>query len=185
MLPVEWILLLDALLLIQVSPHERSQCKREWRMNVLVLVVYMLVSLLVCVCLHAFVHPHTAVCLCVFACLSHDVLWQSLTNHKGASRRLRWWGGKRGGMKRRRGGKRSYGAVEGGGALWLTAVTWWAYNEAKLRSNCWITANDSWPDLALCKHGASIQTSVIIISQNTFMSVWTLWQGRLFQPLEI
>lgn len=60
------------------------------------------------------VGARAAVCLCVFACLSHDVLWQSLTNRTGASRR--WRGGARRqwetGM--RRGGKRSYGAVEGG-----------------------------------------------------------------------
>lgn len=57
-------------------------------MNVLVLVVYMLVRQLVCVCVRARA--------CVFACLSHDVLWQSLTNRTGASRR---WGGGSAGVK--------------------------------------------------------------------------------------
>lgn len=41
----------------------------------------------VCACVHA------AACLCAFACLSHDVLWRSLTNHTGASRRLGGGGG--------------------------------------------------------------------------------------------
>lgn len=42
----------------------------------------------VCACVP--VRTHWAACLCVFACLSHDVLWQSLTNRTGASGR---WGG--------------------------------------------------------------------------------------------
>lgn len=41
------------------------------------------------VCVRACVRVHMASCLCVLACLSHDVLWQSLTNRTGASRR---WG---------------------------------------------------------------------------------------------
>lgn len=66
-------------------------------MSVLVLVVYMLLHLLMCAraCLCVCVHARTAAaaaCLCVFACLSHDVLWRSLTNRTGASRR---WGGVR------------------------------------------------------------------------------------------
>lgn len=63
-------------------------------MSVLVLVVYMLLHLLMCarafprvpVCVRA--RAAAAACLCVFACLSHDVLWRSLTNRTGASRRL-------------------------------------------------------------------------------------------------
>lgn len=41
-----------------------------------------------CACVRA--RTAAAACLCVFACLSHDVLWRSLTNRTGASRR---WGG--------------------------------------------------------------------------------------------
>lgn len=70
-----------------------------------------------CLC----VRTWRSVCVCVFACLSHDVLWRSLTNRTGASRR--WGGGgERRGLRRRRVGKRSYGALKGG-ILWLTAVT--------------------------------------------------------------
>lgn len=64
-------------------------------MSVLLLVVYMLLHLLMCAraCLCVCVRVRTAAaCLCVFACLSHDVLWRSLTNRTGASRR---WGGVR------------------------------------------------------------------------------------------
>lgn len=43
----------------------------------------------VCECVCACVRTHSAACLDVFACLSHDVLWQLLTNHTGASGR---WG---------------------------------------------------------------------------------------------
>lgn len=39
-----------------------------------------------CLCVSA----HGRVFVCVFACLSHDVLWRSLTNRTGASR---WDGG--------------------------------------------------------------------------------------------
>lgn len=66
------------------------------------------------VCVRARTRTHLAMCLYVFACLSHDVLWQSLTNRTGASGR--WGGG--GGLERAIGGcrvkKRSSGAAEGG-----------------------------------------------------------------------
>lgn len=42
------------------------------------------------VCVRACTRTRMAMCLYVFACLSHDVLWQSLTNRTGASGR---WGG--------------------------------------------------------------------------------------------
>lgn len=61
-------------------------------MDVLVLVVYMLVRLLVCVYVRVRARTHSAVCLYVFACLSHDVLWQPLTNRTGASGRWEGWG---------------------------------------------------------------------------------------------
>lgn len=63
-------------------------------MSVLMLVVYMLVHLLMCARACPCVAVCVFVCACgnVFACLSHDVLWQSLTNRTGASR---WWEGER------------------------------------------------------------------------------------------
>lgn len=47
-----------------------------------------------CVCVRVRTAAAAAACLCVFACLSHDVLWRSLTNRTGASR-WGWWGGVR------------------------------------------------------------------------------------------
>lgn len=80
-------------------------------MDVLVLVFCMLMHLMVCVC----ACTRLAMCLYVFACLSHDVLWQSLTNRTGASGR---WRGVGGVVERAIGGcrlkKRSYRAAEGG-----------------------------------------------------------------------
>lgn len=92
--------------------------------------------LLAAVCVRACAREHSAAWLCVFACLSHDVLWQSLTNRTGASG---GWGG--GGETRAwEDAEEGRGAMEPQrGARWLTAVTWGAYNEAKLHSNSWIT----------------------------------------------
>lgn len=68
--------------------------------------------------------PCVFVCVCVFACLSHDVLWRSLTNRAGASGRAGGGGGWRRveGMRRSReegrGAKeprRERGEGEGGG----------------------------------------------------------------------
>lgn len=89
-----------------------------------------------CAWLYARACARLGLCLYVFACLSHDVLWQLLTNRTGASGR--WWGG---------GERQAWDDAERGrsateprrGVPWLTAVTWWEYNEAKLHSDCWIT----------------------------------------------
>lgn len=72
------------------------------------------------VCGRARARTRLAMCLYVFACLSHDVLWQPLTNRTGASGRGS--GGLETGMGDGGAAKRSYGA-EGGGVLWVTAVT--------------------------------------------------------------
>lgn len=48
--------------------------------------------------MRARVRAHSAACLYVFACLSHDVLWQPLTNRTGASGR--WGAGVRDGHEK-------------------------------------------------------------------------------------
>lgn len=133
-LPVEWILLLERSTAHSTLPTWKSM---EGRMtNGCVGACRLHGCLLAAVCVRACAREHSAAWLCVFACLSHDVLWQSLTNRTGASG---GWGG--GGETRAwEDAEEGRGAMEPQrGARWLTAVTWGAYNEAKLHSNSWIT----------------------------------------------